>query len=48
MVSSGSLEKVFQDINSKEDIFVSARIQRIDIICLNQKNSLILNFGIIQ
>ncbi len=30
-VSSGSLEKVFQDINSKEDIFVSARIQRIDI-----------------
>ena len=29
-VSDDTLEKVFQDINSKEDIFVSARIQRID------------------
>lgn len=30
-VSSDALEKVFTDINPAEDIFVSARIQRIDI-----------------
>ncbi len=30
-VSSDSLEKVFQDIDSKKDILVSARIKRIDI-----------------
>jgi len=30
-VSSDALEKVFQNINSKEDIFVSARIRRVDV-----------------
>lgn len=30
-VSEDSLEKVFADVNSFEDIFVSARIQRVDI-----------------
>jgi glycosyltransferase involved in cell wall biosynthesis len=30
-VSSDALEKVFQDINLTEDIFVSARIKRVDV-----------------
>jgi len=30
-VSSDALEKVFRDINPDEDIFVSARIQRVDV-----------------
>lgn len=30
-VSSDALEKVFEGINSSEDIFVSARIQRVDV-----------------